>query len=92
MRGETGGRSKRWDIWLIHVDVWWKPTKFCKAIILQLKNKLQKKTFCIAKVTVNKMKDNPQTGRKYFQQSNQQGINLQTTELTSLFFKKMERA
>ena len=21
--------------WLIHVDVWQKPTKFCKAIILQ---------------------------------------------------------
>ena len=26
-----------------HVDVWQKPTKFCKAIILQLKNKLIKK-------------------------------------------------
>ena len=25
--------------WLIHVDVWQKPTKFCKAIILQFKNK-----------------------------------------------------
>ena len=24
---------------LIHVDVWQKPTKFCKVIILQLKNK-----------------------------------------------------
>ena len=38
------------------------------------------------------MKDNPQNGRRYFQQSNQQGINLQNTELTSLFKKKMERA
>ena len=28
--------------WLIHVDVWQKPTKFCKAIILQLKNKGKK--------------------------------------------------
>ena len=28
---------------MIHVDVWQKPTKFCKAIILQLKNKLIKK-------------------------------------------------
>ena len=28
---------------LIHVDVWQKPTKFCKAIILQLKNKLKQK-------------------------------------------------
>ena len=25
-------------LWLIHVDVWQKPTQFCKAIILQLKN------------------------------------------------------
>ena len=25
--------------WLIHVDVWQKPTKFCKAIVLQLKKK-----------------------------------------------------
>ena len=24
-------------LWLTHVDVWQKPTKFCKAIILQLK-------------------------------------------------------
>ena len=26
-------------LWLIQVDVWQKPTQFCKAIILQLKNK-----------------------------------------------------
>ena len=25
---------------MIHVDVWREPTQFCKAIILQLKNKL----------------------------------------------------
>ena len=30
-------------LWMIHVDVWQKPTKFCKAIILPLKNKLIKK-------------------------------------------------
>ena len=30
-------------LWLIHVDVWQKPTQYCKAIILQLKiNKLKK--------------------------------------------------
>ena len=23
-------------LWLIHVDVWQKPTQYCKAIILQL--------------------------------------------------------
>ena len=36
-----GGRFKREGIyvylWLIHVEVWQKTTKFCKAIILQLK-------------------------------------------------------
>ena len=26
-------------LWLIHVDVWQKPTQYCKAVILQLKNK-----------------------------------------------------
>ena len=26
-------------LWLIHVDVWQKPTQYCKAIILQLKKK-----------------------------------------------------
>ena len=35
-------------LWLIHVEVWQKTTKFCKTIILQLKNKLiLKNTFCI---------------------------------------------
>ena len=43
-----GGKFKREGthvyLWLIDVDVWQKPTKFCKAIILQLKiNKLKKK-------------------------------------------------
>ena len=41
---EMGGRFKREGIyvyrWLIHVEVWQKTTKFYKAIILQLKNKL----------------------------------------------------
>ena len=40
--GEEGGREgqERGDcayLWWIHVDVWLKPTQFCKAIILQLK-------------------------------------------------------
>ena len=31
-------------LWLIHVDIWWKPTQYCKAIILQLKiNKRENK-------------------------------------------------
>ena len=28
-------------LWLIHIDVWQKPTHYCKAIILQLKIKLK---------------------------------------------------
>ena len=38
---EEGGETVY--LWLIHVDVWQKQTKFCKAIILQFKNKLKKK-------------------------------------------------
>ena len=41
MGREVGGRSKRKEthvyLWLIHADVWQKPTQYCKAIILQLK-------------------------------------------------------
>ena len=37
----VGGRFKRKETYvylrLIHVDVWQKPTQYCKAIILQLK-------------------------------------------------------
>jgi len=43
MGRKMGGKFKRERIyvylWLIHVEVWQKTTKFCKAIILQLKNK-----------------------------------------------------
>ena len=46
MGKEIGGRFKRERayvyLWLIYVDVWQKPTKFYKAVILQLKNKLKK--------------------------------------------------
>ena len=45
MGREMGGRFKREgryvNLWLIHVEVW-KKTKFCKGIILQLKNRLKK--------------------------------------------------
>ena len=30
-------------LWLTHADVWQKTTKFCKVIILQLKNKFKTK-------------------------------------------------
>ena len=46
MGREVGRRFKREGTYvhlrLIHVDVWQKPTQFCKSIILQLKNKLKK--------------------------------------------------
>jgi len=45
---EVGGRFKREEtlvyLWLIHGDVWQKPTQYCKAISLQLTiNTLKKK-------------------------------------------------
>ena len=43
MGREVGGRFKREGVyvylWLIHVEVWQKTTKSCKAIILKLKKK-----------------------------------------------------
>ena len=35
----VGGKFKRTCVylWLIHADVWQKPTQYCKAIVLQLK-------------------------------------------------------
>ena len=48
MGWEVGGRFKREGtyvyLWLVHGDVWQKPSQYCKAIILQLKiNKKIKK-------------------------------------------------
>ena len=41
MGWEVGGKLEREGtyvyLWQIHVDVWQKPTLYCKAIILQLK-------------------------------------------------------
>ena len=46
MEWEVGRRFKRERtyvyLWLIHVDVWQKPTQYCKAIIFQLKNTSKK--------------------------------------------------
>ena len=45
MGREVGRRVKEEEIYgylrLIHVDVWQKPTQYCKAIILQLKINLK---------------------------------------------------
>ena len=47
---EVGGRFKREGtyvyLWLIHVDAQQKPTKYCKAIILQLKILKKHKYYC----------------------------------------------
>ena len=64
MGREVGGRFKKEGIyvylWLIHVDVWQKPTKFCNAIILQLKNKLIFKILPVKKK--KRTKKTPTTG------------------------------
>ena len=48
--GEGGGREFQEEgtyvyLWLIHVDVWQKPTQYYKAIILQLKTNFWNKIF-----------------------------------------------
>ena len=45
--GMGSGRSLKREgtyiyLWLIHVDIWQKPTQYCKTIILQLKIKFKK--------------------------------------------------
>ena len=46
MGWELGGKFKREGtyvyVWLINVDVWQKPTQYCKAIILQSKTDSEK--------------------------------------------------
>ena len=48
--GEGDGREVQKGIyiylWLIHVEVWQKTAKFCKAIILQLKKKKRQEELC----------------------------------------------
>ena len=56
MGWEVGGKFKEEGtyvyLWLIHVDIWQKPTQYCKAIILQLKiNKLKKKKYTVNDLT-----------------------------------------
>jgi len=40
-----GGREAQegGDVWLIHIDVWQKPTQYYKATILQLKRNYKKR-------------------------------------------------
>ena len=42
----------KWYLWPIHVDVWQKPSQYCKAIILQLKLINFKKEHLIKKILV----------------------------------------
>ena len=64
MGREMGGRFRRERIyvylWMIHVKDWQKTTKFCKAIILQLKKKgWGPKNLCLGTVTVEKTLESP---------------------------------
>ena len=49
MERKVGGRFEREGtyiyLWQVHLDVWQKPTQFCKAIILQLKKNEKKKEY-----------------------------------------------
>ena len=58
---EVGGRFRREGTYvflqLIHVNVWQKPTQHCKAIILQLKYKLKKKSLQVNKNMSSKSKE-----------------------------------
>ena len=51
MGWEVAGRFKREGtcvyLWLLHVDVWNKPTQYCKVIILQLKQFFRKEKISI---------------------------------------------
>jgi len=46
MGWQVGGKFKREKtyeyLWLIHVDIWQKPTQYCKTIFLKLKYELKK--------------------------------------------------
>ena len=58
MGREMGGKLKKEGIyvylWLIHVDVWQKTAKFCKAIILQKINWKKKKILLDMKKFIGK--------------------------------------
>ena len=36
-------------LWLFHVDVWQRPTQYCKASILKLKNRIEEKSMIVLK-------------------------------------------
>ena len=59
-----GGRFKRKgtyvDLKLIHVDIWKKPTQYCKAIILQLKLMVTTKQKLIHKTYRERVTENHQ--------------------------------
>ena len=61
---ESGGRLKKEVIhvylWLICIAEWQKPSQYCKAVSLQLKNKLKKKNHR----NRNKKCYNPETNKK----------------------------
>ena len=46
-------------IWLIHVDIWQKPTQYCKAIIPQLNKFVKKEVFWFHQFFVPQYKEGP---------------------------------
>ena len=97
MGWEMGGQFKReWIyvyLWLIHVEVWQKTTKFCKAIILQLKNKQNLKIDIILIIFFSSFKDISLMGKMYWQKSPQmqaeQGpqISIKDTQMVMCLIK-----
>ena len=67
--GEGDGRKVQREgiyvyLWLIHLEVWQKTTKFCKAIILQLKKKLKASCSLISNCNIKHYKSKLGTGKK----------------------------
>ena len=44
---EVGGRFKREDLWLIHVDVWQRPTQYCDYPSIKIFKILNKNKACV---------------------------------------------
>ena len=77
MGWEVGGRFKREGpyiyLWLIHVDIWQKSTKYCKVMIPQLKiNNFKKTVKIIYQEVINSMGKNKRTIKGL---ENEEGMN-----------------
>ena len=63
MGREVGGGFKKEGthvyLWLTHVDVWQKPSQYCKVIILQLKIKLKKQVWSCSRKVYRSVQQKP---------------------------------